>query len=48
MNGRAEDNVGIGFAYLDGGNQDIDETYVFETYYRAAFGDIFSVSADVQ
>ncbi len=46
--GRASDNVGIGLAYLDGGNQDIDETYVFETYYRAVFSDYFAMSADVQ
>ena len=29
---RTDDNVGIGFAYLDGGNLELDKTYVFETY----------------
>ena len=27
---------------------DLDETYVFETYYRASFGDYFALTADVQ
>ncbi len=45
--GRAEDNVGVGLAYLDG-NLELDETYVFETYYRARFGEYFAVTADVQ
>ena len=46
--GRAGDNIGAAFAYVDGGNLDIDETYAFETYYRATFGDYFSLTADVQ
>ncbi len=46
--GRGNDNIGVGFAYLDGGNQDLDKTYAFETYYRAVFGEHFSLSADVQ
>ena len=45
--GRGEDNVGVGFAYLDGAN-DLDETTVFETYYRATLGDYFALTADVQ
>ncbi len=45
--GRADDNVGISLAYLDG-NGALDETNVFETYYRANFGDYFAVTADVQ
>ena len=46
--GRSGDNIGAGFAWLDGGNLDVDETYVFETYYRAVIGDHFAVTADVQ
>lgn len=45
---RAEDNIGVGLAYLAGGNLDIDETYVFESYYRATFGDYFAMTADIQ
>jgi hypothetical protein len=46
--GRGEDNIGIGYAYLDGGNEDIDYTHVFETYYRFVVNDYLAVSADVQ
>ena len=46
--GRAGDNIGIGLAWLDGGNLDVDETYVYETYYRAVFSDHFALTADVQ
>ncbi len=46
--GRADDNVGVAVAYLDGGSLELDETYVFETYYRATLGDYFAVTADVQ
>ena len=45
---RSDDNIGVGLAWLDGGNLDVDETYVFETYYRAVFGDHIAVTADVQ
>ena len=45
--GRGEDNVGIGFAYLDGNNE-LDDTMVFETYYRLALGDYIAITADVQ
>lgn len=45
---RTDDNVGIGFAYLDGGNLDVDKTYVFETYYRAIITDHLAITADAQ
>jgi len=45
---RADDNVGIGLAYLNGGNQDLSKTYAVETYYRAVFSDYFALTADVQ
>ena len=45
---RTDDNVGIGFAYLDGGNLDVDKTYVFETYYRATLTDHLAITADAE
>ena len=46
--GRADDNIGIGFAYLDGGNRSVDQTYIAETYYRMAVSKYFAVTADLQ
>ncbi len=45
---RPGDNIGIGYAYLDGGNTDVKRTNVFEAYYRAALGDYLALTADVQ
>ena len=46
--GRENDNAGIGYAYLGGGNLDVDHTAVFEVYGRFALNDIFAVTGDVQ
>jgi hypothetical protein len=46
--GRERDNIGIGYAYLIGGNLDVDHTDVFEVYGRFALNDIFAVTGDVQ
>ena len=46
--GRERDNIGIGYAYLVGGNLDVDHTDVFEVYGRFALNDIFAVTGDVQ
>lgn len=46
--GREEDNIGIGYAYLEGGNGNIDETQVFEAYYRAVLNEQVALTADVQ
>ena len=46
--GRSSDNIGIGYAHLNGGNQDVDHTHVFETYVRFALSDIFAITGDVQ
>lgn len=46
--GRPDDNIGIGYGYLDGGNLDISGTHVAEAYYRFAFLEHFAISADVQ
>lgn len=45
---RANDDVGLALGYLDGGNQQIDRTRVFETYYRAAVDDRLALTGDVQ
>jgi porin len=45
---RPDDNIGIGYAYLEGGNMGIDNSQVFETYYRYVFNDYLAASADIQ
>jgi porin len=45
---RAQDNIGIGYAYLGGGNQDLDNAYVFETYVRFLLNEYFAITADLQ
>ena len=45
---RDDDNIGIGYAYVEGGNLDIDKSQVFEIYYRLAFNEYFALTADVQ
>ncbi len=46
--GREQDNIGIGYAYLRGGNQDIDRTQAVEGYVRFALTEIFALTLDVQ
>jgi hypothetical protein len=45
---REQDNIGIGYAHLKGGNLDVDHTDVFEVYGRFALNDIFAITGDVQ
>jgi len=45
---RPYDNIGIGYAYLEGGNTGIDNSQVFETYYRCGIEEYFSATADIQ
>ena len=45
---RPADNIGIGMAYLDGGNQNIAETSLAEVYYRWQLNDVFGLTADLQ
>jgi porin len=45
--GREQDNIGIGYAYLNGEN-DLDFTQVAEVYWRFVFNDYFAVTADLQ
>jgi hypothetical protein len=46
--GRPADNIGIGYAYLNGGNLDIAKSHVAEAYYRWQLGEVFGLTADVQ
>jgi porin len=46
--GRAQDNIGIGYAHLRGGNLEVDKTDVFEVYGRFGLNEIFAVTGDVQ
>ena len=45
--GRADDNIGIGYAYLDGKN-DINYTQVAEVYWRFVLNDYVAVTVDAQ
>jgi hypothetical protein len=45
---RAEDNIGVGYAYLDGGNQDIRWSQAAEAYYRFVINHYLALSADLQ
>lgn len=46
--GRADDHIGLGYAYLEGGNTDVDHTSAFEAYYSAQLNDYLALTADVQ
>lgn len=46
--GRENDNIGLGIAYLFGGNLDIQSTRLSEVYYRLAVGKRFALTADFQ
>lgn len=46
--GREQDNIGIGYAYLSGGNQDIDRAQVAEGYIRFGLNEILALTLDVQ
>lgn len=46
--GRATDNVGVGYAYLPGGNSNIDHSQAFETYYRLGLSEQVSLTFDLQ
>jgi porin len=45
---RQQDNMGIGFAHVNGGNLDIEHTLVTELYYRVVLNDILAMTLDVQ
>lgn len=46
--GREGDNIGLGYAYLKGGNLGIDRTHVVEAYYRLGLSEHLALTADVQ
>jgi Carbohydrate-selective porin, OprB family len=46
--GREADNIGLGYAYLEGGNLGLDHTQVIEAYYRFGINDYLAFTADVQ
>jgi len=46
--GRENDNIGIGYGHLRGGNLELDKTNVFEIYGRFALTDIFAITGDIQ
>ena len=45
---REGDNIGLGYAYLEGGNGDIRHTQAVEAYYRLAINDYLALTGDVQ
>jgi porin len=45
---RPDDDIGLGYAHLEGGNTDVKHTNVLEAYYRASINDYFAITADVQ
>ena len=45
---RHGDNIGIGYAYLHGGNLDLDKSIVTEAYYRWQLGTVLGLTADIQ
>ena len=46
--GREQDNIGIGYARLNGGNRDIDRTQVLEGYVRFGLNETLALSFDAQ
>ncbi len=46
--GREGDNVGIGYAFVDGGNLDIDYSWVAEAYARLVLNDYLALTVDIQ
>ncbi len=46
--GREQDNIGIGVAYLEDGNTELDSTLAAEAYVRFGLTDMFAATADFQ
>jgi porin len=46
--GRENDNIGLAYGYLNGGNQDLRGTHVAEVYYRLAATEHFGLTVDAQ
>ncbi|NNJ96422.1 MAG: porin [Gammaproteobacteria bacterium] len=45
---RHGDNIGVGYAYLIGGNLAIERSNVAEAYYRWQLGEVLGLTADIQ
>jgi hypothetical protein len=45
---REDDNIGLGYAYLNGGNLETDNGQVAELYARFVLNDYFAITPDVQ
>jgi len=45
---RGTDNIGIGYAFFDGGNTGLQSVQVAEAYYRLVMNDLFALTGDVQ
>jgi porin len=46
--GRPDDEIGVAYGYLPGGNEDVRSTQVAELYYRVAISEHFALTADAQ
>jgi porin len=46
--GRAQDNIGLGYAFFDGGNDGTKRASVGEAYYRWLMSDVFALTFDLQ
>jgi len=46
--GRIGDYIGVGYAYLNGGNINIQSSQVTETFYRWQLGEAFALTAVIQ
>ena len=46
--GRENDNAGLGYAYLDGGNSGLNYTQIAEAYTRFALNDYLAFTMDIQ
>ena len=45
---RHEDNIGLGYAYLQGANLAIENSDIVEAYYRWQLGNVLALTADIQ
>ena len=46
--GRADDNLGVGYGFLNGGNVGVERTHVLEMYLRLAVLEMLAVTIDAQ
>lgn len=46
--GRVNDNIGLGYAWLDGGNLDVQHSHIAEAYYRYVMNKYLAITADLQ